>query len=292
MKPFAFAFAALIALGAAAQDDPKAEAEKRKQEEKAKEEAAKKAVAEFQKEFGKAKNAGEQTSALDILRDAEPHKIIRTTLAGLIGYPNPDVRAEVVAVLGSSKWKFDREAADLLLGTANRTPVKELDFKTKCIFRFGKIAPYSYAPKLKNMLDSDTIEIVKEAVDACKEINSVRSLPDLISLLGKLDAIREDKKDPSQGSYGPPPPGVPQGQNPNQQDQKAKMKKEVTPLVTSAINSLLKKYDDKAKANTYVEANKFYNKNKQFIDKLIPKEDREEKGLPAEEDEKKDEKEK
>lgn len=285
LKPFAFALAALIALGAAAQDDPKAEAEKRKQEEKAKEEEAKKVVAEFKKEFGKAKNPGEQVSALDILRDAEPHRLIRETLAGLIGYNNPDVRAEVIGVLGSAKWKYDKDVATLLFNTANQTPIRDLDFKTKCIFRFGKVAPFSMAPKLKNMLGDDTIEIVKESVDACKEINSVRMLPDLIALLGKLDSIREDKKDPSGGSYGPPPPGVPGGA-PNQQDEKAKMKKEVTPMVISAINSLLKNYDDKAKVNTYVEATKYYSKNRSFIDKqILPKEDRIEKGLPPEDEE-------
>ncbi len=284
IKPIAFTLAALLSFaGAHAQDDPKAEAEKKKQEEKAKEEEAKKVVEAFKKEFAKAKNAGEMASAIENnLKDVVPHAIIRTQLQQLIANANPDVRIAAVEALGSSKWKGDKDAATILYNTANGTPIKDLDFKVKCIYRFGKVAPFSMATKLKPWFESESIEIVKEAVDAAKEINSLRIQRDLIALLGKLDAIREDKKknDQSGGSYGPPPPGVPSGTpQSNQADEKIKMKKEVTPVVMSAINQLWKKYDDKLKTNSYVEANKAMSKNDPFIKKVVEQEDKEEKGI-------------
>jgi len=275
-----------FALSGAVQDDPKKAAEeKKKQEEKMAEEAAKKAIEAYKKDRAKAKNPGDIADAIDKnLGDAEAHKLIRDLLQSILSDPNVDVRIAAVDALGDKKWKYDREAAKILIGAANSQ--RDQDTKKKCLVKFGNIAPYSMAVELKPWLRNDDIKLASEAIDACREIKSLRMLAEMVNLLGELDAIKKDQKpkDPG-GSYGPPPPGVPPG-TPSNSDEKVKRKDDLTPRVISCINELWKKYDAAIKTNTYVEANKQLNKHKPFFQKILDQEAVEEKKGPEPEDKK------
>jgi len=276
VKSLALLFAALLALpGAAPQDDK----EKAKQEAKEKEDSAKKALEAYRAACAKAKNPEDVIMAIqDKLESADPHPLIHSELVSLLGnHRSIDVRLEAVSALG--KYKKDPEAGRVLL--ANARAQKDEQLQKKCLEKFGAVALHRMAMDLKPWFTAENTGLVREAIEAIEEINSVRMLRPLVEFLGELESIREDQNSGSGGgSYGPPPPGVPQGNS--SQDQKVKRKKDLIDPVRKAINTLWKKYDAKLKTNTYKEANANLQRYETFLKKIQAEEDKEDQGQKAE----------
>jgi HEAT repeat protein len=276
-KILAGLFAALLFLpGAVAQED-KSEKERAKEEAKRKEDEAKTALKAYRETLSKAKSADDVIEALQKLEQAEPHSLIRQEfIARLETDRSIDVRIAAAGALG--KFKKDNVACDVLLKNARAQ--KDENLQRKCIQRYGDIAPYGRSMDLRVFFTSENNAIAKEAIEAIKEIGSLRMLKPLIDLLGELENIREDKGE--SGGGGPPLPGVPQNESSN--NQRLKRKQALTEPTRSAINAIYKKYDSKAKLNTYTEANAQYQRNKSQILDQQKKEDLEDKGIkPGEE---------
>ncbi|MBI4565488.1 MAG: hypothetical protein HY716_12410 [Planctomycetes bacterium] len=274
-----------------AQDDDK---QKRKEEEKQKKEEAEKVIKEYRAARAKAKNGGEVVLAIeDHLEKAEPHPLIRAQLILLLGDQSIDVRVACMNALG--KYKKDVEAGKALLLHARRNR-EELELRQKCLLKFGMIASYGMSDMLKEWIRHESVELAKEAIDAVREINSVRMIKPLIELLGELESIREDKNSGAggpqgqgqqgqQGQYQGPGSQYGAGQTPRKDP--AERKRELTKPVVDTINALWKKYDDKIKIEKYRDANKAYMKSAPFFRKIIEQEDKEDKGI-MEGDDKKD----
>ena len=276
-KILAGLFAALLFLPGAGPQEDKAEKERAKEEAKRKEDEAKAVLKTYRETLSKAKSADDIIEALQKLEAAEPHSLIRQELATRLSSDRSiDVRIAAASAMG--KYKKDNAACDILLQNAKAQ--KDENLQKKCIQRFGDIAPFARSMDLKVFFTSENNNIAKEAIEAIKEIGSLRMLKPLIDLLGELESIREDKGE-SQGG-GPPLPGVPQNESSN--NQRLKRKQALTEPTRSAINAIYKKYDSKAKLNTYTEANTQFQRNKSQILDQQKKEDLEDKGIkPGEE---------
>lgn len=276
MKTLAALIAMLLVLpGASPQDDPKADKERAKEESRKRDEDAKAALKAYREAIRKAKSADDIIEAIQKLETAEPHPMIRAELGNVLGtHSSIDVRISAAGALG--KYKKDNVACDILLQNAKSQ--KEESVRKKCLQRFGAIAPFKRSKDLKVFFNLENNDIIREAIEAIQDINSVRMLPPLIELLGELEQIKEDKGD--SGGGGPPLPGVPQGDSTN--NERVKRKRELTEPTRKAINALWKKYDSKAKLNTYTDANSQYQRNRAQILDLERKEDLEDKGVKEE----------
>jgi hypothetical protein len=270
-KSLAALLALLLFLPGAAPQDP--DKEKAKEEQRKKDEDAKAVLKTYHEMRQKGKTPDDAIEAVQKLQDAEPHVTIRNVLLGVLqGDPSIDVRIAAASALGS--YKRDTGACDALLRNAKIQ--KDMGLRKKCIQRFGAIAPFGKSMDLfKTFVNDESTEIVKEMIEAVEEIKSIRMLRPLVDLLGELEQIREDKGD--SGGGGPPLPGVPQNDSTN--NQKLKRKKDLTDPTRKAINTIYKKYDSKAKLNTYTEAIAQLQRNKSFLTKLQEEEDRRDKGV-------------
>jgi len=268
-KSLAALLALLLFLPGAAPQDP--DKEKAKEEQRKKDEDAKAVLKTYHEMRQKGKTPDDAIEAVQKLQDAEPHVTIRNVLLGVLqGDPSIDVRIAAASALGS--YKRDAGACDALLRNAKTQ--KDMGLRKKCIQRFGAIAPFGKSMDIfKTFVNDENTEIVKEMIEAVEEIKSIRMLRPLVDLLGELEQIREDKGD---SGGGPPLPGVPQADSTN--NQKVKRKKDLTDPTRKAINTIYKKYDSKAKLNSYTEAIAQLQRNKSFLDKLKDEEDRRDKG--------------
>lgn len=270
--------AALIATlmvlpGAWAQEDAKSDKEKAKEEAKKKDDEAKAALASFRKAFNAGKSADDKIEAIQKLESADLHPMIRSEFGNILG-SNPSIDVRIAAASALGRFKKDVGAAEILLNNAKAQ--KDEGLKRKCLQKFGAVAPFGKSLNLKPFFNDENNIIVREAVEAIETINSIRMLQPLVELLGELENIREDKGD--QG--GQPLPGVPQGDNTN--NQKVKRKKELTDPVRKAINTLWKKYDSRTKLNNYTEANSQIRRNQPHLMKIQETEDKEDKGVKEE----------
>jgi hypothetical protein len=265
----------LVLPGAWAQEDAKSEKEQAKEEAKKRDDDAKAALKNYREARGKAKSADDVIEAVQKLENADPHPMIRQELANVLGGDRSiDVRIAAASALG--KFKKDPAACEVLLQNAKTQ--KDEGLRRKCLQRFGAIAPFGKSRDLKPFFHDENNVIVKEAIESIEQVNSIRMLQPLIELLGELESIREDKGDQG-GGGGAPLPGVPQGDNTN--NQKVKRKRELMDPVRKAINSLWKKYDSRTKLNDYTSANSQLLRNKSFLMKIQELEDREDKGIKA-----------
>jgi len=264
----------LILPGAWAQDDAKNDKEKAKEEAKKRDEDAKAALKSFRDAFNKGKSADDKIEAIQKLESADPHPLIRAELGNILA-SNPSIDVRIAAASSLGKFKKDVGAADILLNNAKAQ--KDEGLKRKCLQKFGAVATFGKSMALKPFFNDENNVIVREAIEAIEAINSVRMLQPLVELLGELESIREDKGD--QGG-GQPLPGVPQGDNTN--NQKVKRKKELTDPVRKAINTLWKKYDSRTKLNNYTDANSQLARNRPHLLKIQETEDKEDKGIKDE----------
>jgi hypothetical protein len=271
MRSSAWLIGLLLVLPGASFQDPKTDKEREREEQKKKDDDAKAALKTYREARGKARSADDHIEAVQKLENAEPHAAIRAELANVLGGDRSiDVRIAAAAALG--KYKKDTLAATILLQNARGR--QDDGVKKKCLQKFGAIAPYGRSKDLKPFFNHENNDLVREALEAIKDINSLRMLPDLIELLGELEQIKEDKGDSSGGA---PLPGVPQSESTN--NHKIKRKKELTAPTRDVINALWKKYDSKAKLNTYTDANNQYRRNQRQIEEYVRKEDLEDKGI-------------
>jgi hypothetical protein len=263
----------MILPGAWAQDDAKNDKEKAKEEAKKKDDDAKAALASFRKSFNAGKSADDKIEAIQKLENADPHPLIRSEFGNILA-SNPSIDVRIAAASALGRFKKDVGAAEILLNNAKAQ--KDEGLKRKCLQKFGAVAPFGKSLSLKPFFNDENNLIVREAIEAIEAINSIRMLQPLVELLGELENIREDKAD--QG--GQPLPGVPQGDNTN--NQKVKRKKELTDPVRKAINTLWKKYDSRTKLNNYTEANSQIRRNQPHLMKIQETEDKEDKGMKEE----------
>lgn len=273
IKTIAALLAALLILpGAAPQDGGQSDKDKAKEEQRKKDEDAKAALKTYHEMRKKARTPDDDIEAVQKLQDSERHITIRNELIRVLETDRSiDVRIAAASALGG--YKRDVGACDALLRNARSQ--KDMGLRKKCIQRFGAIATFGKSMDIfKSFVNDENTEIVKEMIEAVENINSVRMLRPLVDLLGELESIREDKGD---SGGGPPLPGVPQNDSTN--NQKQKRKKDLTDPTRKAINTIYKKYDSKAKLNTYTDANSQLQRNKSFISKLQDEEDRRDKGI-------------
>jgi hypothetical protein len=265
--------AALILLPAAAfQDPPADDKEAKKQEQQKADDEAKAALKAYQDKRKHPKSMDDVIEAIDILKKAKPHKLIRAELLSILGSKLPPlVRIEAVAAF--AEYKKDTTVCEALQRHAREERGKDkdiLDLRKKCIRTFGDIAPYGKSKDMYILFSDLDTTIAREAIDAVESIKSVRMLQPLLALLAELERIREDEG----GERGP---GVPDGGagGPNQGDNNSKKKRkdDLQNPTLKAINTIWGKVDSKKTFKNYTEAVKGVGEKKAEIKKILDEED-------------------
>ena len=265
--------AALILLPAAGpQETPADDKEAKKQEQQKADDEAKAALKAYQEKRKKVKVQDDFIEAIGLLKEAKPHKLIRTELLSILDskFP-PVVRIEAVAALAG--YKKDTTVCEALQRHARDERGKEkeiVDLRKKCIRTFGEIAPFGKSKDLHILFSDLDTAIAREAIDAVENIKSVRMLPQLLALLSELERIRGDDG----GERGPEVPGG-GGGGPNQgdKDSKKKRKDDLESPTLKAINTIWGKVDSKKTFKNYTEANKGVGDKKAEIKKIQDEED-------------------
>jgi hypothetical protein len=241
------------------------------EEKKSPDDEARAAIAEY-KERRKKNTEDDFIAGIGILKDAKPHKLIRTELASIVESRYPySIRTEAAEALG--RYKKDLVAADLLLRRAREERAKDAaDFRKRCLRSFGDIAPFGKSADLLNLYNDPDTSVARAAVEAAEKIGSVRSLKALVAQLGELERIRED-------DGGDPGPGVPGGGGPGTGDNNSrkKRKEDLLEPTKSAIRTIIEKVDSKRKVANYTEANRALNELRGKIKEKQEEEDAEDK---------------
>jgi hypothetical protein len=262
----ALSAAFLILTGARFQDEKKPDAA-------AADDAAKAAVKAFKEKWSKARTESDFSDAITVLKDAEPHRLVRGELIIVLeGRTPPVVRTDAVSGLG--KYKKDAIVCDALIRRAREERKPEaLDLRKRCLRTFGDIAPFAKSVDLLPILSDPDFAIVREAIEAAEEIKSVRVLPQLMALYGELDRIRDDDG----GEQGPGVPGA--GGPAEDKNSKRKKKEELLEPTKKAIAAIWTKID-KRTFKTYTEANRAMGQSRAEIKKAQEKEEEEDKKQP------------
>jgi hypothetical protein len=259
----ALSAALLILTGARFQDEKKPEAATA-------DDAAKAVVKAFKEKWSKSRTESDFSDAITILKDAEPHRLVRSEILTVLeGRTPPVVRIDAVSALG--KYKKDPIACDALIRRAREERKPEaLDLRKRCLRTFGDIAPFAKSVDLLPLFSDPELSVVREAIEAAEEIKSVRILPQLMALYGELDRIRDDDG----GEQGP---GVPGGGGPAEdKNSKRKRKEELLEPTRKAIASIWSKIDKRTFKN-YTEANRAMGQSRADIKKAQEKEEEEDK---------------
>jgi len=246
--------------------------EKKKQEQQKADDEAKAVLKEYQAKRNaalKAQKESELIDAIDLLKDAKPHRLIRTELLSLLGGPlPPKVRLESADALGN--YKKDAGACDALLRHARSergSDPEVLDLRKKCLRSFGTIAPFAKSVDLEILFSEPEHDVARAAVEAAETIKSVRMLRSLVALLSELERISDSEgKDP-----GPEVPGGPPKQGEN--NSKRKRKEVLLEPTKKAINSIWSKVDSKKPLKDYTEANRAMQDRRADIKKVQDEED-------------------
>ena len=265
--------AALILLPAAGpQEAPADDKEAKKQEQQKADDEAKAALKAYQDKRKNPKSMDDVIEAIDILKKAKPHKLIRAELISVLGSKlPPTVRIEAAAAF--TEYKKDTTVCETLLRHAREERGKDkdvLDLRKKCIRTFGDIAPFGKSKDLHILFSDLDTAIAREAIDAVENIKSVRMFGPLLALLAELERIRGDDG----GDRGPEVPGG-GGGGPNQgdKDSKKKRKDDLENPTLKAINTIWGKVDSKKTFKNYTEANKGVSEKKAEIKKIQDEED-------------------
>lgn len=267
--------AALILLPAAGPQETPEDKDKKKQEQQKADDEAKAALKAYQDKRKKVKSQDDLAEAIAVLKEAKPHKLIRTELISLLDSKLPaPVRVEAAAALG--EYKKDTTACEALQRHARDERGKEkevVDLRKKCIRTFGDIALFGKSKDLQILFSDLDTAIAREAIDAVESIKSVRMLQPLLALLAELERIREDEG----GEKGPPEPpgggGGSGGPNQGDKDSKKKRKDDLQNPTLKAINTIWGKVDSKKTFKNYTEANKGVGEKKAEIKKILEEED-------------------
>ena len=275
-RPLAALIAAILFLPAAGlQEGPNGDKEKEKQELQKREEEAKAALKAYREKRTKSKSEDDVISAIGLLKDAKPHKLIRTELLSLLNNNlPPKIRIEAAESLG--EYKKDPIACDGLLQVAKSARGDDLvDLRKECLRRFGNIAPFGKSVDLRNFFSEPDTVVAREAIGAVESIKSVRMLASLVALLGELERIREDDgKDPGKDP-GPEVPGGGQKQGDNNSQRKRKT--DLLEPTKKAINTIYGKHDPKKQLKDYTEANRAVADARAELRKIQDQEDAEDK---------------
>jgi len=260
--------AALIFLPAAAlQDDGK---DLKKQEQQKADDEAKAALKVYHEKRKKARTQDEFTEAIQVLKEAKAHKLIRTELISVLDSKLPaKVRIDAAAAL--SMYKKDTTACESVFRHAKDERTKDddvMDLRKRCLKTFGDIAPFAKSTDLQILYAEPDTTIARQAIEATEAIKSVRMLKPLMALLAELERIRDDDgRDPG--------PDVPGGGGPNQGDNNSKRKRKDDLLrpTLGAVNSIWGKVDSKKTFKDYTEANKAYQDKRAEVKKVQDEED-------------------
>ncbi|HEU4338980.1 MAG TPA: hypothetical protein VFS19_02840 [Planctomycetota bacterium] len=262
--------AALIFLPAAAvQDDEK---DLKKQEQQKADDEAKAVLKTYTEKKKKARTQDEFTEAIEILKEAKPHKLIRTELISILDSKLPaKVRIDAAAAL--KEYRKDTTACEALFRHAKDERAKDndvFDLRKRCLRSFGDIAPFGKSMDLQILYNEPDTSIARAAIEATEVIKSVRMLRPLLALLAELERIRDDDgRDPG--------PEVPGGGGPNQgqddKNSKRKRKADLEKTTLAAINSIWGKIDSKKTFKNYTEANGTYQEKRSEVKKFQDEED-------------------
>ncbi len=274
-RPLAALIAALLALPAAGlQDNPGGGQEDKKEEQQKKEDEAKAVLKAYREKRQKVKKEEDLIDAIGVLKEAKPHRLIRTELIALLeGTTLPRaVRIEAASALGD--YKRDPVACDALVRRVRQERGDEAtDLRRKCLGSFGVIAPFGKSVDVQFVFSDPDHAVAREAVDAVERIRSVRMLKPLCDLLGELERIRDDDgRDP-----GPDVPGG--GAPPQQGDNNTKRKRKEVLLdpTLKAVNSLYAKIDSKKTFKNYTEAVRAVSDHRAKLKEVQEAEDKEDK---------------
>ena len=269
MRTLALLFAALIVLPAASLQDPPEDKEAKKVEAAKAEEEAKAALKSFREKRVKAKTEADVIECMEILKEAKPHKLIRTELIQNLTNRGLKMKVRIEAADILRKYKKDPVACDALFRTAKSERGPDLrDLRKASLRSYGAIAPFGKSVDLKDLFPDVDTAVAREAIEAVESIKSVRMLKPLLDLLGELERIREDDG----GDRGPPvPDGTPgQGDNNSKRDRK----KELLDPTKDAINTLWAKHNSQKKLKDYTEANRAVADARADLKKIQDEEDK------------------
>ncbi len=240
---------AVIALGLAAQDDPKVKA-------KDQEDEAKKKISEFNKAKSKSKNDDELGGLIDTLASMQHPKIL-SELSNLIKAGSDAIKIKVAGHIG--KYKGDKMAADYLLmalaqesGKAKKSKQgDDIGHETSVaiINALGEVAFKPSADKLHPFFRHQNIEIAKASIRASGMIRSLSTPDQLIKMMQEMEQAAAQSQAPPgappPGALPPgapqPPPGAPPGVNPQAQlqQEQARRRSFLEAIMHEALKSII-----------------------------------------------------
>jgi hypothetical protein len=239
------AFALILAAVAAAQDE---EAKKKEEEAKAK-------IADFKKELKGAKTEKDIARAIEGLGELQHPKV----LAELKSYLTRTAEEVAAAAEQISKYKKDKEAADILVGAAGGR--KDKDSIVKCLRYAGDTEFKGIVSKLTGYFRNKDTDVAKESVDSCAKVKSKDAIEPLLGLWRELDAIKEENTNKGGGGLGVGGLGGgitgAGGVGASMQEEQIKRKRDLTPAVVSALSKITgEDFKDLRAANEWWRKNK------------------------------------
>lgn len=211
-------------------------------DEKARDEEAKKKIEEFKAQLKKAKSDDEIEAALKFLGELQHPRCLKELIPYL---KNPKDPIKVAAAKEVAKYKDNKEAAGALadaLAPLVSNPKVEKAVVEALFGAFGDVGHKGSVEKIHAYIQHKVNEIAKAAIQACAKVKSVKSVQPLIDMLKQLEAIQDPNK--AAGGQGTPPGGLPgmpnlpaggQAQQQQLQQDMWNRKQELTPEVLQAL---------------------------------------------------------
>jgi hypothetical protein len=226
---------------------------------------AKAQIAEFQKEWKKAKGVDDQISAVATLAKKKHSKILEE-LKKYLATGQLDVRITAAEEIG--KYKKEPKAADVLLATSKAAVGRKetLEFAVKCMRYLGNTAVRAKGKELPPLFGQRETDFVKEVLDTCGMLKSKDTIDPIINLVLELESVKEETSKDTGGTGTIPGGTLPGGNNPGGQkdeDINVKRKKELTNPGIQALKDITGE-----KYNTGKEWKAWWGKNRTTFKEL------------------------